>query len=215
MSATLINHYLVPPGPTEQYSSAEDLFHWINRNFECYGNIYKASVSGSDVYVISAPEYCEHILRRNWQNYPRKGLVVKRIALALGNNLITSNGELWASQRRMIQPAFTKSAIGRLNDMIAGVNAEFLHEWREAAKRGKTVNVTRDVSFLVLKITLISIFGDDYETVAPHFKFFADEVTRDFRFAQTLGLLRELVLRIVAQRRRENRMSTDSLGVMI
>ena len=215
MSATLINRYLVPPGPTEQYSSAEDLFHWMNRNFECYGDIYKASVSGNDVYVISAPEYCEHILRRNWQNYPRKGLVVKRIALALGNNLITSNGELWASQRRMIQPAFTKSAIGRLNDMIAGVNAEFLHEWREAAKRGKTVNVTRDVSFLVLKITLMSIFGDDYETVAPHFKFFADEVTRDFKFAQTLGLLRELVLRIVAQRRRENRMSTDSLGVMM
>ena len=33
---------------------------------------------------------------------------------------------------------------------------------------GKTVNVTHDVSLMVLKITLLSIFGDDYETAAPH-----------------------------------------------
>jgi cytochrome P450 len=210
-----IEQYLVPPGPLEQYSSTEELLCWLKRNCEHYGPIYRASVFGSNVYVVSAPEYCEYILRRNWQNYLRKGLVVKRIALALGNNLITSNGASWASQRRMIQPAFTKNAIGRLNNMIAGVNAELLHEWSEAAQRGKTVNVTRDVSLMVLKITLISIFGDDYETVAPNFKFFAEEQARDFGFAQSIGPLRELVVRIMMQRRRANRMSADSLGVMM
>ena len=91
----------VPPGPSETFH-AGDLFSWLNQNFSRYGEIYKASVYGSDVYVISAPKYCEHVLRRNWENYPRKGLVVQRIALALGNNLITSNGAQWANQRRMI-----------------------------------------------------------------------------------------------------------------
>ena len=206
---------LVPPGPTEQYSSAEDLFCWMNENFERYGEIYRASIYGREVYVISVPEYCEHVLRRNWQNYPRKGLVVQRIALALGNNLITSNGELWASQRRMIQPAFTKGAIGRLCDMMAAANAELLHEWREAAKQGKTVNVTRDLSLMVLKITLLSIFSHDYATVAPHFQFFAEEALRDLKFAGSLGQLKELVLELAGRRRRENRESMDSLGIMI
>ena len=118
MAQPAIEKYFAPPGPAEEYSSTDDLFHWLSRNFERYGDIYKASVYGSDVYVISNPEYCEHVLRRNWQNYLRKGLVVQRIALALGSNLITSNGELWANQRRMIQPAFTKGAIGRLIGMI-------------------------------------------------------------------------------------------------
>src|SRR5277367_1751909 len=90
-----------PPGPPKQYSSAEDLFRWMNDNFARYGDIYKASVFGSDVYVVSAPEYCERILRRNWRNYARSGQVVKRIALLLGNGLVASNGEFWASQRRM------------------------------------------------------------------------------------------------------------------
>jgi cytochrome P450 len=208
-------HFLFPPGPTEDFSSPEGLFHWMNQNYKRYGDIFRATVYGSVVYVVSAPEYCEHILRGNWLNYPRKGLVVQRIALALGNNLITSNGEAWASQRRMIQPAFTKSAIGRWNAMMAGVNAELLQQWSAAAERREIVNVTHDVSLMVLKTTLVSIFGEDYDTVAPYFQFFAVEATRDIKFAQNLVALRELILRIVARRRGENIDVEDTLGVMM
>ena len=112
--------------------------------------------------MVSAPEYCERILRHHWQNYPRKGLVVERIALALGNNLITSNGKHWDVQRRVIQQAFTKTATGGLTNIIASVNVELLEKWKRAAEGGETVNVSKDISFMVLKITLISVFGDDY-----------------------------------------------------
>lgn len=64
LAQTPPKHGLVPPGPIEPFGSAEDLFHWISQNFEHYGDIYRASVCGSNVYVVSAPEYCEHILRR-------------------------------------------------------------------------------------------------------------------------------------------------------
>jgi hypothetical protein len=52
-----IEQYLVPPGPAGQYSSAEELIHWLKRNCELYGEFYQASVYGSKVYVISSPEY--------------------------------------------------------------------------------------------------------------------------------------------------------------
>ena len=165
----------VPPGPSEKFD-AGDLFSWLNQNFRQYGEIFKASIYGSEVYVISAPGYCEHVLRRNWENYPRKGLVVQRIALALGNNLITSNGGQWASQRRMIQPAFTKSAVHRLSDTIIAVNSALLQRWKDAARLRAPVNVTRDVSRMVFEITLRSIFGDDYEAVAPKFEPLAEEL---------------------------------------
>lgn len=102
LAQTTMKQIKVPPGPSGDYSPEEDLFLWLNRNFERYGELYKASVYGSNVYVVSAPQYCERILRYNWQNYARNGLVVQRIKLALGHNLITSNGELWSRQRRMI-----------------------------------------------------------------------------------------------------------------
>ena len=135
----------LPPGPSKTLIAFEDLFHWMVENFDRFGDIYKASVFGSNVYVISNPEYCEQILRWNWRNYERKGQIVKRIALLLGNGLIASNGEFWASHRRMIQPAFSKQSISGLTGMITRINAELLDAWRQAADRQATVNVTHDL----------------------------------------------------------------------
>jgi cytochrome P450 len=205
----------VPPGPVKEYSSVDDLFLWMNENFARYGDIYKASVFGSDVYVVSRPEFCERILRWNWRNYARSGQVVKRITLLLGKGLIGSNGEFWASQRRMIQPAFTKAAIGALTTMIAGVNAELLEAWKRAAGRGETVNVTVDLSRMVLKVTLLAIFGDDYATVAPQFDILADEPARNLEFAVAFRHLGKRIIEIAERRRRDGTMAADFLGSMM
>jgi enediyne biosynthesis protein E7 len=204
-----------PPGPPKQYSSAEDLFRWMNDNFARYGDIYKASVFGSDVYVVSAPEYCERILRRNWRNYARSGQVVKRIALLLGNGLVASNGEFWASQRRMIQPAFSKTSIGGLIKIITSVNAELLEKWKQAARCREAINVTHDISVMVLKITLLAIFGDDYAAVAPHFNILAEQSARNFEFAQAFRPLGKIIRQLAMQRRQDGTVATDFLGKLM
>jgi enediyne biosynthesis protein E7 len=205
----------LPPGPTEHFISVEGLCQWMVENTAKFGDIYKALVFGSNVYVVSNPECCERILRGNWRNYPRKGQIVKRIALLLGNGLIASNGEFWASQRRMIQPAFSKRSIAGLTGMIAQINAELLVKWGQAAERREKVNVTHDVSAMVLKVTLTAIFGDDYETVAPHFKILADESARNLEFAQALRPVGQTILDIAARRRRNETSARDFLQVMI
>lgn len=205
----------LPPGPSEAFISIEDLFHWMMENFDRFGDIYKASLFGSDVYVVSNPEYCERILRWNWRNYERKGQIVKRIALLLGNGLIASNGEFWASQRRMIQPAFSKHSISSLTVMITRINAELLNAWRQAAARQATVNVTQDLSAMVLKVTLTAIFGDDNEVAAPHFKILAMGSARNLQFAHVLQRAGQAVRRIVEQRRHNGTSASDFLQIMM
>lgn len=205
----------VPPGPAEPFSPSDDLFLWMGRNFSLYGDIYKASIFGSDVYVVSNPEYCERILRWNWRNYPRKGQIVKRIALLLGNGLIASNGEFWASQRRMVQPAFTRSSIESLIGTIVRINVELLKNWKRAAGRCETVNVTRDVSSMVLKGTLTAIFGKDYERVAQHFRILAEESDRNLEFALAFRPLGYVIRQVLAERRQGGRVATDFLGTMM
>ena len=205
----------IPPGPAERYSSTDDLFQWMYENIVRYGDIYKASLFGRDVYVVSAPEYCERILRWNWRNYERKGQVVKRIALLLGNGLIASNGTFWASQRRMIQPAFSKTSIGELINLFTKVNLELLRKWEQAAKCRETVNVTRDVSCMILKVTLLAIFGDDYTSVAPYFNILAEEPARNLVFAHAFSPMGKIILQIVAKRRQCDITATDILGKLM
>jgi cytochrome P450 len=182
--------------------------------FKQYGNIYKASIYGSSVYVISAPEYAEHVLRKNWQNY-RKGLAIKRIAWLLGNGLMVSEGEFWKSQRRMIQPAFRHNAIGALTHTITAANEALLEKWKQAAREKKTVNATRDISLLVAEVVLTAIFGVDYEHVGPHFKILTDESARNLQFAEKFRSLGKIVSRVAAERRKKNIKSTDILGMLM
>jgi hypothetical protein len=55
----------IPAGPADQYRTSEDLRGWLRENFERYGDIYKASIYGSNVYVLSSPDYAEHVLLWN------------------------------------------------------------------------------------------------------------------------------------------------------
>lgn len=203
----------IPPGPSEPYHGGVDLFAWMGEQFKRFGNIYKASIYGADVYVITDPEYARHVLLRNWQNYGR-GLDVKRIAFLMGKGLIVSEGEFWKRQRRMMQPAFHQRAINALADLMIEANNNLLNKWEHAAARHQTVNVTEDVSRMVLEVVLRSLFGNDYEHVAPHFDLVADVSERDLAFAHAFQSLRKLILGIIARRRTAASVSADILGML-
>jgi cytochrome P450 len=204
----------IPVGPTEKYNPSHDLLRWMSDNFRRFGDVYKASVYGTEVYVVSNPQYADYILRTNWQNY-RKGQAIKRIGLLLGNGLMVSEGEFWKSQRQMIQPAFHDKSVGELTDVIKAANVALLKKWEQAAQEKKSVNVTSDISLMVLSVTLLSIFGDDYEQVAPHFKILSDESARNMQFAQAFRPLGKLIIEVAAQRRRQNITHTDILGMVM
>jgi cytochrome P450 len=204
----------IPPGPTEKYNTSHDLLNWMSDQFNQFGSIYRASVYGADVYVVSDPEHADHVLRTNWQNY-KKGLAIKRIGLLLGNGLMVSEGEFWKSQRQMIQPAFHDKAIGGLISVIAAANAELLKKWMNAAQENENINITNDISHMVLKVTLISIFGADYEQVAPHFNILSEESARNLQFAQAFRPLGKMVLEIASQRREQKIIATDMLGMLM
>jgi enediyne biosynthesis protein E7 len=77
------------------------------------------------------------------------------------------------------------------------------------------VNITSDISHMVLKVVLVSIFGDDYEQVAPHFNILSDESARNLQFAQKFRPLGKIVSEVADQRRKQHRTATDMLGMLM
>jgi len=204
----------IPPGPTDAYDPSEDLLGWMQLNFDRYGDIYRARVYDTSVYVVNSPQMAEHVLLKNWRNYLRKGAAVKRIAFSLGPGLISTNGERWASHRRMIQPAFTREAVGALFDAISIPNQSLFAGWQRAAAADQSVDVTRDLSHMVLEVTLRAIFGRDYGSVAPDFQIIAEE-TRNLEFAHICAKLGSLIVAIVEARRKHKSDDADILGQMM
>lgn len=204
----------IPPGPVEKYGPDHDLLLWLGEQFEQYGDIFRASIHGTDVYVLSAPEYVDHVLLKNWQNYP-KGQAIKRIALLLGNGLMVSKGDFWVRQRRMIQPAFHRSGLDALVGVVTAANARLRARWMHAAESNESVNVTRDISLLTLDVVLMSIFGEDYDEVAPGFRVVSEATERNLEFAVLFTSLGKSIIDIAEKRRRAGRTATDLLGALM
>jgi hypothetical protein len=88
---------LVPPGPQEGRQNPIDLLDWMGHQFAKFGDTFRASLYGTNVYVTRDPAFAHHVLVENWQNYV-KGQFIKRVAVLLGNGLMVSEGELWKRQ---------------------------------------------------------------------------------------------------------------------
>lgn len=206
----------IPPGPKEAYQTTDDLLSWMDDQFQRFGDVYKASIYHTNVYVIRSPEFAYHVLVEKWRNYA-KGDLIKRVSLLLGNGLMASEGELWKRQRRMIQPSFHPKTIDAhsLTTIVQTVNSRLLRKWQMAAQRNESVNVTRDVSATALEVVLRSIVGADYECVGPHFNILTEEPARDLAFAQVFRTLGEIVLGVVERRRREHSVGSDMLGALM
>ena len=186
----------------------------MSRQFKEFGNIYKASIYGTSAYVITDPRYAHHVLVQNWQNYV-KGQIIKRVGFLLGNGIMVSEGELWKKQRRMVQTAFHRHSIGALTRLMTTANVALLEKWQRSAEHNESVNVTRDVSSMVLKVVLVSIFGVDYARVKPHFNIFSEEPARNLEFAHLFRSLGRIILDVVSERRQEQSTSADILGMLM
>jgi cytochrome P450 len=204
----------VPPGPLRQYAPDEDLFQWMGLQFAEFGDIFKTSIYGTNVYAVRDVRLARHVLIENWRNYV-KGQFIKRIAFLMGNGLIVSEGELWKRQRRMIQPAFRPKSVAPLMKQVEAINYALLQKWQRAARQGASMNLTNEVSAMALEVILRAIFDEDYPLAAANFKLVVDDPARDWAFAQAFRTL-QVILEIIDRRSRQHSESTtDFLDLLM
>jgi cytochrome P450 len=213
----------LPPGPAEGFDlgGSDETLPRLCEYFARYGNVYRvfAPTRGVYDYVINHPDDIKHVLLSNHRNYT-KGQGMDRVKILLGNGIMTSEGDFWRRQRRMMQPDFHRRVLGRFAELIHEVNEKFVERWAAQAARGEPINITDDASELTLQIVLESIFGDDLERVEREqgvnpFEVVAKEQNRDLKFAFRFRSLGKLISELIARRRREQEERPDFLAMLM
>ncbi|MFE9411212.1 cytochrome P450 [Streptomyces sp. NPDC006704] len=75
-----------------------------------YGDAVRLPLGPKTLHFFNHPDHAKHILADNAGNYT-KGLGMIHARRALGDGLLTSDGETWRNQRRAIQPVFQPKRI--------------------------------------------------------------------------------------------------------
>jgi cytochrome P450 len=166
-------------------------------------SVYSPSVR-RQVCVFSHPEHVRHVLVDHHARYV-KGIGIERVRILLGNGLMASEGDLWRSQRKMIQPGFHRSVLAGMVGHIKLANENLAGRWREAAHTGTAINLTQDMSEVTLEVVLRALFGERYEAlVTPTenpFAILTEETERNLTFAYHFRALTSLLKAEIEWRR--------------
>jgi len=214
---------MAAPGPAEGFDlgGTDESLARLREYFGRFGDVYRVFAPSRGVfnYVINHPEDIKRVLLSNHRNYT-KGEGMDRVKILLGNGIMTSEGDFWRRQRRMMQPSFHRRVIDQFGGLIREVNDKFAARWADKAARGDTINLTDDVSELTLEIVLRSIFGADLARLeeklgANPFEVVAKEQNRDLKFAFRFRSLTKLVAELIDRRRRIPEEHFDFLAMLM
>jgi cytochrome P450 len=114
------------------------------------------------VHLITRPDHIQHVLVRRNRNY-FKGYGYDAQKLLLGEGLITSEGELWERQHRLMQPFFTPAGVTRFADTMIGATRTMLERWAPMADGNQVIHVDAEMARLTGNIIVRLLFNRDLD----------------------------------------------------
>ena len=98
-----------------------------------YGDLVSFRLATRQIYLFSHPKLIEQALIKQSDVFvkiynPKKPT---GLALVLGQGLVTSQGDIWQLQRRLMQPVFQRKNITTLLPQIVTAGINMLHRWRQ------------------------------------------------------------------------------------
>lgn len=191
-------------------------------------------VGPARLYVVHHPDHVQHMLVENNRNY-WKGKAFNRAAFVFGRGLVLNEGDSWLHQRRLMSPAFSHARVLGLVPIMADVVERKAREWEAHARAGRPVEMVREMMTITLEIIARTMFSlgvtdEDVRRMAAAFGVILDHVSLRFatfwlpdriplpgaaRARAAIGVLEEVVARVVAERRASGERPDDLLSMLL
>lgn len=188
---------------------------------ERYGDAFRAHspTLSRDLWVLSHPDHVRHVLVDRPANFT-KGVGIERVAILLGNGIMTSERDEWRVQRKMIQPTFHRKVVATWMPHVHAATLRLAQRWHAAAAQRTPVNVTQDMSDATLDVVLRALFGEDLPVLEAAgggnpFALLGDHTERNLAFAYKFRQLGKLIMADVERRRRDGIRRDDIVSQLL
>ena len=157
MAATL------PPGPKGRFLTGNlaemrrDSLAFYTRCAREFGDFFTVRFGWKRAFFINHPDLIERVLVTDARNFT-KHFALRMNRLLLGNGLLTSEGDFWLHQRRLIQPAFLRERVAGYGPDMVALTERMVSSWRD----GETRDIHEDMTRLTLEIAAKTMFGVDF-----------------------------------------------------
>lgn len=155
-------HWLLGPAFYAQRAPLEWFPSWIKE----HGDIFRLRSPFGQATVVSSPELAREVLVDRYAHYQQKSRSYAALRILMGNGLVTSEGEFWRGQRKLVQPAFHRRRLEALFNMMVQRVENCVEQLMPAARSGATVDFAPLLSQLTLDIISRAMFSSDVQSAA-------------------------------------------------
>jgi len=186
----------------------------LTKYTELHGDTFRFYFGGvKEAIVTTNPVVIQHVLKTNSENYHKSEIQKKRMGHFLGKGLLTTEGEPWRTQRRLIQSGFERKQLEVLSSIMQDSLTESLRDFDRQAQIGPV-----DIYPLMMKITFAmvgkSLFGarlkeDDIDLIS-----LAISTVQEFMVRQTIQPYLNPWFAVSGELRRHWELRSRAFGVL-
>jgi cytochrome P450 len=121
-------------------------------------------------YGIAHPDGIQHVLASGAENYSKQDAAYNELRELVGNGLLTSEGETWRRQKRLVQPLFTHARVAGYVEMMSEESAGLIERWNEMRLKDGTVDLHSEMTRFSLRVVCRALFGTDVDKIIPVLK---------------------------------------------
>jgi cytochrome P450 len=131
----------------------------LSRYNEVFGDTFWIRIGGlKEAMVTIDPAVIQHVLKTNAENYQKSEIQVKRMGHFLGKGLLTTHGEAWRTQRRLIQTGFDRKQLDALSSIMQDSLTDSLRDFDKQVRRGP-VDIYPQLMKITFAMVARSLFG--------------------------------------------------------
>src|ERR1700742_4285466 len=145
------------------FADSRAMFHnpvqILSKYSEQFGDTFRIYLGGlKEATVTIDPAIIQHVLKTNWENYQKSEIQVKRMGHFLGKGLLTTHGEAWRNQRRLIQKGFDRKQLDALSSIMQDSLADSLRDFDREVRLGP-VDIYPQLMKMTFAMVARSLFG--------------------------------------------------------
>jgi cytochrome P450 len=194
-----------------------------------YGDVVGIRVVNLRNIFVNHPDFIEDVLIGHPRRYV-KGRVLRANRHVFGQGLLTSEGDFWLRQRRLVQPAFHRAQIAAYAETMVQYAQRMLEGWRGGEERDvhqemlrltleivvKTLfdaDVTRDAQDVGKSLELLLELGANFRRTLfiPHWM----PTPTNLRIKREIAFIESILYRIIGERRASGRDAGDLLSMLL
>jgi cytochrome P450 len=131
----------------------------LSKYNELLGDTFRFYLGGiKEAIVTTNPAVIQHVLKTNADNYQKSEIQVKRMGHFLGKGLLTTHGEAWKTQRRLIQKGFDRKQLEALSAIMQDSLADSLKDFDRQVHLGP-VDIYPQLMKMTFAMVARSLFG--------------------------------------------------------